>query len=149
MKIELLKQILQETTGIQIVKVYFDRAHIVNVERDKGYPYVLWDLNSFRSRINWSSQNQISEGATMKAYVMGYFDKMAAEGQTYSREEVWDQLREAFREYLGLIGASSQIKLTNLNNMPNELFDAGVSVDAELAVSFDVNMTLYCNADDL
>jgi len=149
MKIELLKQVLQETTGIQIANVFFDRAQIVNTERDKDYPYVLWDLNTFRSRMNWQSTNQISEQVTMRAYVMGYFDKMAAEGQTYSREEVYDQLRAAFREYLGLVNSSSQVKVTNLNNMANELWDAGITVDSELAVSFDVNMTLYCNSDDL
>ena len=144
MKLEYLKQQLETVTGTTIAKVYFDRNHIVNTERDKLYPYVFWDLNTFKSRMNWQNSSSTHEKVTLRAYVMDYFDRGAAT-ETDTKQGIWDDIREAFRTYLGVKGVNAYIKLTNLNDMPNELYEFGLTVDAEIGVSFDVAMELYCN----
>ena len=145
MKLEYLKTQLEIVTGSQIAKVYFDRNHIVNTERVKSYPFVFWDLNSYKSVMQWTSTSQEKEVVTMKAYCFGYVDKDTLPVTSDANEKMWDSLREKFRVYLGVVNANNYISITNLASMPNELFPFGVSVDSEIAVSFDVNFNLFCN----
>ena len=145
MKLKYLKSILEETGTTSVEKVYFDRNHIVNTERDKDYPYVFWDWNTYRSILNWSSTAQQKEAVTMTAYCIGYYDLNVNGGSIQSVEEAYDEIREAFREYLGLLNVNGYIDILNMAEMPNELFPIGITVDAEIGVSFEVKMKLYCN----
>ena len=146
MKLEYLKQQLEIVPATGIEAVYFDRNHIVNTERAKDYPYVFWDLNTFKSRMNWQRTSSQQESVTLRAYVMDYFDR-AASTETQTKQQIWDNIRELFRAYLTLLNTNQYIKLTNLADMPNELYEYGLTVDAEIGVSFDVAMELYCNAE--
>ncbi len=146
MKLEYLKLQLETVPATGIEKVYFDRNHIVNTERDKDYPYVFWDLNTFKSRMNWQRTSTQKEKVTLRAYVMDYFDRDAST-ELQTKQQIWDGIRDDFRAYLTLLGSNQYIKLTNLDDMPNELYEYGLTVDAEIGVSFDVEMELYCNAN--
>jgi hypothetical protein len=97
--------------------------------------------------MNWQSVSQQKEEVTMKAYCIGYLDKEVQGGDTYTLEETYDMIREAFRGYLTHLLEDQYISITNLADMPNELFSFGITVDAEVGVSFDVNFDLYCNAE--
>ncbi len=145
MKIAYLKQVLLETGTSEVNKVYFDRNHIVNTDRDKDYPYVFWDLNTFNSIMNWRDTTKQKEAVTMTAYCIGYHDKEVAGGNVVSIEEVFDELREAFRTYLTVLNENGYLEVTNLNAMQNELYQIGLTIDAEVGVSFRVTMNLFCN----
>jgi hypothetical protein len=144
MKIEYLKQLLQETGSSPIQKVYFDRRHIVNTEREKDYPYVFWNLDSFVSDLDWRNTSQQEEKVTITAFCIGYHDA-EAQAVTLTREEVFDSLREAFRAYLSVLMLSEYLDVTNLSSMRNELYQIGITVDAEIGVSFTVTLRLFCN----
>ncbi len=64
---------------------------------------------------------------------------------TLTREEVFDSLREAFRAYLSVLMLSEYLDVTNLSSMRNELYHIGITVDAEIGVSFTVSLRLFCN----
>lgn len=144
MKIEYLKRLLQDSGSSPIQKVYFDRRHIVNTEREKDYPYVFWNLDSFVSDLDWRNTSQQKEEVTITAFCIGYYDA-EAQGVTVSREEAFDSLREAFREYLSVITQNEYLDVTNLSSMRNELYQIGITLDAEIGVSFTVNLRLFCN----
>ena len=146
MKISYLKSVLEDVGTSSVVKVYFDRNHIVNTERYKDYPYVFWDLNSYRSLMNWHDVSKQREDVTMTAYCIGYLDKelLGGEGDMI---EAYDVIRDAFREYLTVVNADAYVDIINLQAMTNELFPIGITVDAEVGVSFEVKMRLYCNID--
>ncbi len=145
MKIAYLKTQLEIITGSSVAKVYFDRNHIVNTDRAKLYPYVFWDLNSYKSVMSWTNTAREKESVTMKAYCVGYLDKDALARSFDSMEAMYDTIRDAFRSYIGVVNANTYISVMNLESMNNELFPFGISIDSEVAVSFDVSFQLFCN----
>jgi hypothetical protein len=144
MKLEYLKKQLETvgSSGIGLVLL----CELGEVQRDqvKAYPYVFWDILTLKSRMAWQNSSQQIEEVTIKAYIMGSYDRNL-QGQTQTMVQKWDTLREFFRAYMVVLNASTYIKVSNLNNMTNELFNYGLSPDGEIGVSFDVNLTLYCN----
>jgi hypothetical protein len=137
------KTAAQIITGTLIKQVFFDYLHAANVERDKLYPYVLWDLNSWKGRINWANTGQKKEKVTVKVYVLDYFDR-GASSETQTKEQVWDDIRTNFRTYCTVLGTNGYISITNLNDMPYEYYSIGINIDAEIGVCFDVEMNLHC-----
>ena len=130
-------------TGTQIKQVFFDYSYAASIERDKLYPYVLWDLNSWKGRINWANTSHKKEKVTVKVYVLDYFDR-GASSETQTKEQVWDDIRTNFRTYLTVLNTNGYISVTNLNDMPYEYYSIGVNLDAEIGVNFDVEMNLSC-----
>jgi lipid-A-disaccharide synthase-like uncharacterized protein len=131
-------------TGTAIKQVFFDRSHIINTERGKSYPYVFWNMNTWKGSVNWANILQKQEEITIRVYVVGYFDRGAA-SEDDTQENIWDTLRSDFRTYLTVLNTNQYIKILNLNNMPFEYFPFGlVSIDAEIGVAFDIEMALYC-----
>lgn len=145
MKIEYLKKQLETVGTSGIGEVFLCERGEVQRDQKKTYPYVFWDALTLKSNIHWQNANQITEDITIKAYILGSYDRNA-QGLTQAMVQKWDTLREFFRAYMVVLNGTSYIKITNLNDMPNELFNFGLSPDGEIGVSFDVNITLYCNA---
>ena len=130
-------------TNTQIKQVFFDYTHINKVTRAKLYPYVLWNLNSWAGKINWANTNNRKEHIKVKVFCFDYFDR-GASTETQSREAVWDDIRDYFRVYCTALNTQSKVQITNLNDMPFEYFSIGISNDAEIAVSFDIELDLFC-----
>jgi hypothetical protein len=145
MKLEYLKTQLLLKGSSGIGDIFFDDPRIVAKDQVKSYPYIIWDMKSYKSTLQWQNTAQEKEIVKgFKAYIIGSYDRRGATN-TQTIEQKWDTLREYFRAYLTVLNATSYIKIDNLNDMPNELFDIGLSPDSEIGVSFDCDMTLFCN----
>lgn len=145
MKLEYLKaQLVKVPTSIG--EVFFtDKTFVAKDNEKRDYPYVVWDIRGMRGRLSWKNINQQTETVTIKAYILGDYDRRA-QGLTQTIEEKWDELREAFRSYLIYQDALDYLSIMNMDNMPYELFDIGLMPDSEIGVSFDVELKLFCNA---
>ena len=144
MKLEYLKSQLLLKGSSGIGDIFMEDPRITAKDQSKAYPYIIWDIKSLKSNLAWQNSSQINEKIKIKAYIIGSYDRRA-QGLTQTIEQKWDTLREFFRLYLVVLNATQYIKINNMNDMPNELFDIGISLDGEIGVSFDVDMTLYCN----
>ncbi len=143
MTLESFKAAAKVITGTSIKSVYFDYSQIMNVERSKLYPCVLWDLNSWKGKINWANTSMKKEKVTVKVFVLDYFDRGAVT-ETDNREHIWDDIRAYFRTYCGVLNTNSYIQITNLNDMPYEYFTIGITLDSDIGVSFDLELDLSC-----
>jgi hypothetical protein len=144
MKLDYLKSQLKEVGTSGIGDVFFDRSEVVAKELSLKYPYVFFDLATYKSRLQWVNSLQQTEKVTIKAYILGLYDRRGA-NEILTIEEKWDELRTFFRDYLVALNATNYISIDNFNDMPNELFDLGLMPGSEIGVSFDLELTLYCN----
>jgi len=131
-------------TGTSIKQVFFDYKQVVNIERTKLYPYVIWNMNSWKAVIDWANTSRRREKVTVKVFCIDYWDRGAVT-ETDTMIAVWDAIRDSFRVYCTVLNTNGYIQIINLNKMPCEYFEIGLTVDSEIGVSFDVELDLFCN----
>jgi hypothetical protein len=143
MQLTSFKTAAQAISGTSVKQVFFDYRQIANIERVKLYPYILWDLNSWKGAINWADTGHKKEKVSVRVFAVDYWDRASA-SETDTREAAWDAIRGYFREYCTVLNISQLVQITNLNNMPYEYYEIGLTVDSEIGVAFDVELDLYC-----
>jgi len=117
--------------------------HIAVQEEDKDYPYILWNLDTWKGVLNWGSSTIKKEKVKVTVYIFAYFDRGAVT-QTKTKETVYDELDGYFRTYCSVLNSSSTVQITNLNNMPREYWPIGITRDADIGISYEVEMDIFC-----
>jgi hypothetical protein len=134
------KTILETVGSSGVNQVFLGYQEQPNIEREKLYPFVLWDYNTWNGVIN---SRKPSEKIKVRAYIVQYYDANSA-GNDTEIEEVFDELRAIFLLYLATINTSTYVQVTNLENLPYKLFNRGLWIDLEVGISYDVEFQLFC-----
>jgi hypothetical protein len=140
MELATFKTIL-ETVGYSGVKqVFLGYQEKPNIEREKLYPFVLWDLNTWSGVIN---SRKPSETIKVRAFIVQYYDANSGTDET-EIQEIWDDLRAIFLLYLAVIGLNASVQVTNLDKLPYVLYNRGLWIDSEVGISYDIEFKLFC-----
>jgi len=132
-----LKQELEEvgTTGIQ--KVLFDFSEILNIDLNKAYPLVFWDIDNSSFIKNFRDSTQL---VTMDVFILDLFND--DEDKKITK---WDELETVFDAYINLVNAKEFISIPEMTNIAKELYPPGIiSVDNEVGMRYRVTLKLHC-----
>lgn len=145
MDIHELKQALKETGDSDVQQVIFDLPEQANVNQEKDYPIVLWDLNSLRFVKNLRANGgAVDRTVTVSVYIIGYFDKLAQD-QADEMTQKWRDLESDFKTYIQELNANNDSLHVTEEDIEGEYYDVGVlSIDQEIGVGQSVTIDTYC-----
>jgi hypothetical protein len=147
MRINELKTALNVTTGIDVDKVIFDPMQELN-NTSRGYPTIMWDLNSLRFVTRAQNPNNIQNKSAetvyqIRVYILGWIDERGVNNIT-TKHVLWEKLHGQFEEYLAKVN-SEDSKVQILPNLEGEFFTEGTtSTESEIAIAYDVTIHQSC-----
>jgi hypothetical protein len=140
MELATFKTILETVGSSGVNQVFLGYQEKPNIEREKLYPFVLWDYNTLTGMID-SRGNK--ESIKIRAYIVQYYDYISGSDEI-SIEAVWDDLRAIFLLYLSTIGLNASVQVTNLDKLSYKIFNRGLWIDSEVGISYDVEFKIFC-----
>lgn len=145
MDIHELKTALKETGDSDVQMVIFDLPEQVNVNQEKDYPIVLWDLNSLKfTKSLRANGGAVDRTVQVSVYILGYFDKLAQD-QSGEMTEKWRDLESDFKTYIQELNTDNDYLHVTEEDIEGEYYDVGVlSIDSEIGVGQKVTIDTYC-----
>lgn len=140
MELKDLKTVLETTGTTGVKQVFLGYQEKPNLERDKLYPFVLWDYNTWEGLID---SRQSEETIKVRVYIVDYFDYLANAEET-EEEEVYDNLRAIFAYYIALINTDTRVHIANLDKLLYKLYHRGLWIDSEIGISYELELKLFC-----
>lgn len=137
-----LEGYLQTVTGTSIKEVVLDSDIYFAVEREKSYPFVLWQLDGSEFEKDYrTSTIQETKIITFPVFAIINFDT-----DTESKITVWDTLEAYFKTYINKIHEMDSLKVVNIDKLKGTYIWNGTrSPDKELGMLFrEVQLKLYC-----
>lgn len=145
MTLEGLKALLQGAKDDTNVKmVMFDFLAYANVELNKDYPLIVWDLDNLTGNKNLRATVGVSGLLTIDMYCMSLVtpeDDVAG-----AKLPVWDSIEADMLAYLTEVNAVSTLAVKNLDTVSFEYYPAGMlSMERELGVVYKgIQLELWC-----
>ena len=124
-------------TGVDIAQVLFDFNTVTNERRNKTYPFAFWSIDTAEGIRQLRSEQKYTE-ITMRVFAVNQITPDA------DKIPLWDALLDDLDKYLLALDTAEFVGVRK-EDVSFELYPAGfVSVDREIAISYNVTLELWC-----